>query len=88
MNVRLQLIYSHSLDCTRVPWESLTSLVISLTLVNGFTSMTGNQVVSTMFDIKTSIHMARFVPHQDWDEDPGLSIHSVIFFSQAAKEII
>jgi hypothetical protein len=39
--------------------------------------MTGNQVVSTMFDIKTSIHMARFVQHQDWDEDPGLSIHSV-----------
>jgi hypothetical protein len=50
--------------------------------------MIGNQVVSTMFDIKSSIHMARFVPHRDWDEDPGLSIHSVIFFSQAAKEII
>ena len=29
------LIYSHSLECTRVPWESLTSMVISLTLVNG-----------------------------------------------------
>jgi hypothetical protein len=26
--------FSHSLDCTRVPWESLTSLVISLALVN------------------------------------------------------
>jgi hypothetical protein len=36
--------------------------------------MTGNQVVSTMFDIKTSIHMARFIPHQDGDEDPGLSV--------------
>jgi hypothetical protein len=36
--------------------------------------MTDNQVVSTMFNIKTSIHMARFVPHRDWDEDPGLSI--------------
>jgi hypothetical protein len=50
--------------------------------------MTGNQVVSTMFDMKTSIHMDIFVPHQDWDEDPGLRIHSVICFSQAMKEVI
>ena len=35
-NVRLRLIHSHSMDCTRVPWESLTSMVISLALVNGF----------------------------------------------------
>jgi hypothetical protein len=35
-DVRLQLTHSHSMDCTRVPWESLTSMVISLTLVNGF----------------------------------------------------
>jgi hypothetical protein len=47
--------------------------------------MTGNQVVSTMFDIKTSIHMARFIPHRDWEEDPGLSVHSDIYFTQAAK---
>ena len=32
--------------------------------------MTGNQVVSTMFDIKTSIHMARIVSFGDWNEDP------------------
>jgi hypothetical protein len=32
--VRLQLINSHSLDCTSVPWESLTLMVISLALVN------------------------------------------------------
>jgi hypothetical protein len=36
LNVRLQLIHLHSMDCTRVPWESLTSMVISLALVNGF----------------------------------------------------
>jgi hypothetical protein len=30
-----QLIHSHSLECTRVPWESLTLMVISLALVNG-----------------------------------------------------
>jgi hypothetical protein len=34
-SVQLELIYSHSLDCTGVPWASLTSMVISLTLVNG-----------------------------------------------------
>jgi hypothetical protein len=33
--------------------------------------MTGHQVVSTMFDINTSIHMARIVPFWDRDEDPG-----------------
>jgi hypothetical protein len=33
---RLQLIHSHSMDYTRVPWESLTSMVISLALVNDF----------------------------------------------------
>jgi hypothetical protein len=34
-SVRLQLKNSHMLDCTSVPWESLTLMVISLTLVNG-----------------------------------------------------
>jgi hypothetical protein len=34
-SVRLQLINSHSLDCTRVPWESLTLMMISIALVNG-----------------------------------------------------
>jgi hypothetical protein len=35
-DVRPQLIHSHSMDCTRVPWDSLTLMVISLALVNGF----------------------------------------------------
>jgi hypothetical protein len=35
LSVRLHLINSHSLDCTRVPWESLTLMVVSLALVNG-----------------------------------------------------
>jgi hypothetical protein len=30
LTVRLQLTNSHSMDCTRVPWESLKSMVISL----------------------------------------------------------
>ena len=33
-SVQHQLIDSHSLDCTSVPWVSLTSMVISLALVN------------------------------------------------------
>ena len=31
--------------------------------------MTGNQVVSTMFHVKTSIHMARIVSFGDWNID-------------------
>ena len=34
--------------------------------------MTGNQVVSFVFDIKTFIHMVRIVSVGDWNEDPGL----------------
>ena len=34
-SVRPQLIDSHLLDYTRVHWESLTLMVISLALVNG-----------------------------------------------------
>ena len=34
LDVRLQLIYSHSLECTMVPWESLLSLVIYLEVFN------------------------------------------------------
>ena len=35
LGVQHQDIYSHSVDCTKVPWESLTSMVISLALFNG-----------------------------------------------------
>ena len=33
-SVRPQIIDLHSLDCTRVPWKSLTLMVIYLSLVN------------------------------------------------------
>jgi dihydrodipicolinate synthase/N-acetylneuraminate lyase len=33
--------------------------------------MTGNQVVSTMFDLDTCIRMVRFVLYSGGDEDPG-----------------
>jgi hypothetical protein len=35
LSLRIQLINSHLLDCTSVPLDSLTLMVISLTLVNG-----------------------------------------------------
>ena len=32
--------------------------------------MTGNQVVSSMFDVNTSIHMVRIISVGDWNEYP------------------
>ena len=47
--------------------------------------MTGNQVVSSMFDIKTFIHMVRIVYVGDWNEDPRLLGLTVIFsYTQVA----
>jgi hypothetical protein len=84
MNVRPHLIYSHSLECTRVPWESLTSLVISLALVN---DLPQGLVIKWFLPCLKSKHVFTyviFVLHWDWDEYPRLIIHSVIYFSQAA----
>jgi hypothetical protein len=50
--------------------------------------MIGNQVIYTMFEIKSFIHMDRFVPHGDQDEDLGLGVHYVMCFSQATMDII
>ena len=47
--------------------------------------MTGNKVVSAMFDVKTSIHMVRIVSFGDQNEDPewlGFSI--IISYYQVA----
>ena len=49
--------------------------------------MTGNQVVSTMFDVKTSIHMVIIVSFKDWNEDPErLGFISIIDYPQVAME--
>jgi hypothetical protein len=50
--------------------------------------MTGNQAVSAMFSIKSSIHMGIIVLLEDRDEDHGLSIHLHIHFTQVVMEII
>ena len=49
--------------------------------------MTGIQVVSTMFNVKTFIHMARITSVRDWNEYPGqLSIIGKISYPQVAME--
>ena len=49
--------------------------------------MTGNQVASTMFEIKKSIHMARIISVGDWNEDPEkLGFISIIAYPQVAME--
>ena len=51
--------------------------------------MTGNQVVSTMFDIKTSIHMARIISFGDWNEDPEwLGIHLNMCLSLGHNKVL
>ena len=53
LSVRHQIIYSHSGDFTRVPWESLTLMVISLALVNGSHNW---PVIKWFLPCLTSIH--------------------------------
>ena len=65
-SVRLQLIHSHSF---RIVLRYLGSDFPRT--CQQFSSMTGNQVVSTMFDFSTCNRMARFVLSGDRIEDPG-----------------
>ena len=49
--------------------------------------MTDNQVVSTIFDIRTSVYMVRIVSFGDWNEDPKqLGFICIIFYPQVALE--
>jgi len=56
-----QLIYSHNVNCTVVPWGSLPLSVIPLTLVNNLHHWLVIRWCLSMFDFKTSIHMDRLV---------------------------
>ena len=44
--------------------------------------MTSNQVVSAMFDVKTSIHMVRIVSVGDWNEGPEWLGFIIIAYDQ------
>ena len=83
-SVRLQVLYSHSMVCTEIPWESLTSMVISLALVN---SSHHWLVIKWFLPCPTSRHcnhMVRFVSLRVRLEDPGLSD----IFTQVAMEFV
>ena len=77
LSVQHHDIYSHSVDCTRVPWESLTSMVISLALVN---SSHHWSVINWFLPCSNSDHcnqMDRIILCGRRDEYPGylLSAH-------------
>ena len=83
--VRYQIIYSHSRDCTRVPWESLTSLVISLALINGCHHW---PIIKWFLPCSTSKHcnhMDRIILFGRRDKDPR-SLLSAHGFPMAAME--
>ena len=70
LSIRLQVLYSHSVVCTVIPWESLTSMVISLTLVN---SLHHWLVIKWFLPFSTwrhCNHMVRFISFGDQNEDP------------------
>ena len=49
--------------------------------------MTDNQVVSTMFEVKTSIFMVKIVSFGDWNEEPEwLGFIFIISYPQFAME--
>ena len=83
-SVRLQVLYSHSMVCTKIPWESLTSMVIFIAFFN---SLHHWLVIKWFLPCSTSrhcIHMVRFVSLQFWLEYPGLSD----IFAQVAMEFV
>ena len=79
-------MYSHSVDCTRVPWESFTSMVISLALVNGSHHWS---VIKWFLPCSTSDHcnhMDIIVLFGRQDEDPGYLFKACIAFPHVAMD--
>ena len=80
LGVQHQDIYSHSVDGTRVPWESLTSMVISLALVNGSHHLL---VIKWFLPCSTSDHcnhMDRIILCGRQDEEPGYLFKRSLLF--------
>ena len=73
-------------DCTKAPWESLTFMVISLTLVNGSHHW---PVIKWFLPCSTSNHcnhMDRIVLCGRRDEDSGCLFKVLIAFPQVVME--
>ena len=80
LGIRHQDIYSHSVDCTRVPWESLTSMLISLALVNGSHHW---PVIKWFLPCSTWDHchdVDRIVLCGRWGKDPSCLLESTHIF--------
>ena len=77
LSVRHQIIYSHLGDCTRVPWESSTSMVISLALVNGSYHWPVIKWFLSCSMSRPCNRTDRIVLCGRWDKDAGylLSVH-------------
>ena len=85
-SVRHQSIYLHSEECTGVPWESLTLMVISLALVNGSHHWL---VIKWFLPCLTSYHcnhMDIIVLCGIGDEDHGYLFKALISFPQVAMD--
>ena len=83
---RHQDIYSHLVDCTRVPWESLTSMMISLALVNSSHHWPVIKWFLPCSTLDHCNHMDRIVPCGRWDEGPRYLFKALIGFPQLLME--
>ena len=73
LSVQLQNIYSHLRECTKIPWESLTSMVISLALVNSWHQWLVIKWFLPCLTSRNCNHMVRFKSLRVRLEDLGLS---------------
>ena len=87
LNIWHQLIYSYSLDCTGVPWGSLTSLVVSLVLFNDINQWPVIKWFLPCSTSRTFIRMAGFVlMDSGWRPWDRVTTSMLYTLSQATME--
>ena len=74
------------MDCTRAPWESLTSMMISLALVNASHHWPVIKWFVPCSNSDHSNHMDRIVFCGRRDEDPEYLFKALIAFPQVVME--
>ena len=83
LSVRLHLIYSHFMDCTEVPWESLTSMVISIAVVKVFHQW---PIIKWFLPCSTSTPIIAWLDSYLWKM--GLKTLDLIILVQVAMEYL